>query len=59
MARKVGQIVGRGRRTWLVRVYNGHDPETKKRKYLNQGRKARSGWDIAAVSAEEGRQKCR
>jgi integrase len=36
MARKVGQIVGRGRRTWLVRVYNGHDPETKKRKYLNQ-----------------------
>ena len=34
MARKVGQIVGRGRRTWLVRVYNGHDPETKKRKYL-------------------------
>lgn len=36
MARKVGQIVGRKRRTWLVRVYNGHDPETKKRKYLNQ-----------------------
>lgn len=36
MARKVGQIVGRGLRTWLVRVYNGHDPETKKRKYLNQ-----------------------
>ena len=36
MARKVGQIVGRGRRRWLVRVYNGHDTETKKRKYLNQ-----------------------
>ena len=36
MARKVGQIVGRGRSTWLVRVYNGCDPETKKRKYLNQ-----------------------
>ena len=36
MARKVGQIVGRGPRTWLVRVYNGRDPETKKRKYLNQ-----------------------
>ena len=36
MARKVGQIVGRGRSTWLVRVYNGRDPETKKRKYLNQ-----------------------
>ena len=26
----------RGRRTWLVRVYNGRDRETKKRKYLNQ-----------------------
>ena len=36
MVRKVGQIVGCGRRTWLARVYNGLDPETKKRKYLNQ-----------------------
>lgn len=29
MAQKVGQIVGRGRRTWLVRVDTGHDPESK------------------------------
>ena len=36
MARRVGQIAERGRSTWLVRVYNGRDPETKKRKYLNQ-----------------------
>ena len=36
MARKVGQIVRRGTRTWLVRAYNGRDVETKKRKYLNQ-----------------------
>src|SRR5260370_33448049 len=36
MARKVGQIVGRGPRIWLVRVYNGRDLETKKRNYLNQ-----------------------
>jgi hypothetical protein len=36
MARKVGQIVRRGARTWFLRVYNGRDPETKKRKYLNQ-----------------------
>jgi hypothetical protein len=36
MARKVGQIIRRGARTWLVRVYNGRDAETKKRKYLNQ-----------------------
>ena len=36
MARKVGQIVRRGDRTWLVRVYNGRDAESKKRKYLNR-----------------------
>jgi len=36
MARKVGQIVRRGECTWLVRVYNGRDRESKKRKYLNQ-----------------------
>jgi integrase len=35
MARKLGQIVGRGLRTWLVRAYMGRDSETKKRKYLN------------------------
>ena len=28
---KVGQIVGRGRRTSLVLVYNGRNPQTKKR----------------------------
>ena len=31
MARKVGQIIRRGDYTWLVRVYNGRDPESKKR----------------------------
>jgi len=36
VARKVGQIIRRGDRAWLVRVYNGRDPESKKRKYLNQ-----------------------
>jgi integrase len=36
MARKVGQIIRRGTRTWLVRVYSGRNVETKKRKYLNQ-----------------------
>src|SRR5579863_2909502 len=36
MARKVGQIVRRGDRTWLLRVYSGRDRESKKRKYLNQ-----------------------
>jgi hypothetical protein len=36
MARKVGQIVRRGARTWLVRVYNCRNPETKQCKKLKQ-----------------------
>jgi hypothetical protein len=32
MARKVGQIIARGDRSWLIRV----DHETEKRKYHNQ-----------------------
>jgi len=31
MARKVGQIIARGKRRWLIRVYLGRDHETKKR----------------------------
>lgn len=30
-----GQIIPRGERTWLVRVYVGRDPQTDKRKYDN------------------------
>ena len=33
MARKTGQIVGRGRQRWLVRVFLGRDRETHKRRY--------------------------
>ena len=33
MARKTGQIVGRGRRRWLVRVFLGRDRETRQRRY--------------------------
>ena len=33
MARKVGQIIARGDRRWLIRVYLGRDYETKKRNY--------------------------
>jgi integrase len=36
MARKLGQIIARGPSTWLVRIYQGRDPETGTRKYLNQ-----------------------
>jgi len=42
MARKVGQIVRRGSRTWLVRVYTGRDFETKKRTYLKRDRPRRT-----------------
>jgi len=33
MARKVGQIIARGDRRWLIRVYLGRDHQTKKRNY--------------------------
>jgi integrase len=36
MSRKVGQIIARGERRWLVRVYLGRDCETHKRKYHNR-----------------------
>jgi integrase len=36
MARKPGQIIARGLSTWLVRIYQGREPETGTRKYLNQ-----------------------
>ena len=36
MAKRAGQIIPRGKRTWLVRVYLGRDPQTGKRKYHNK-----------------------
>jgi len=36
MARKVGQIIARGERRWLIRVYLGRDDETNKRNYHNR-----------------------
>jgi integrase len=33
LARKTGQIVGRGRHRWLVRVFLGRDHKTRKRRY--------------------------
>jgi hypothetical protein len=36
MARKVGQIIARGERRWLIRFYLGRDHQTKKRKYHNR-----------------------
>lgn len=36
MARKLGQIIARELNTWLVRIYQGRDPQTGTRKYHNQ-----------------------
>jgi integrase len=36
MARKVGQIIARGDRRWLIRVYLGRDHETNERNYHNR-----------------------
>ena len=36
MARKTGQIIRRGSSTWLVRIYVGRDPETRRRKYIGK-----------------------
>ena len=38
MSRKVGQIIARGERRWLVRVYLGRDRDTRKRTYHNRPR---------------------
>ena len=36
MAKKAGQIIARGPRTWLVRVSLGRDKQTNRRKYHNK-----------------------
>jgi len=36
LARKTGQIVGRGPRRWLVRVFLGRDRESRRRRYLSR-----------------------
>ena len=36
MSRKVGQIIARGERRWLVRVYLGRNRETRRRTYYNR-----------------------
>jgi hypothetical protein len=36
MSRRVGQIIARGERRWLVRVYLGRDRESRMRAYHNR-----------------------
>jgi hypothetical protein len=36
MARKTGQIIRRGPQMWMVRIYVGRDPETRKRTYIGK-----------------------
>jgi hypothetical protein len=46
MARKVAQLVRRGARTWLVRLYKGRDPDRKKRKILTDGKPSEIAGDV-------------
>jgi hypothetical protein len=43
MARKVGQIIARGDRRWLIRVHLGREHDTKKRNYHNERPTVRCG----------------
>jgi hypothetical protein len=36
MVRQTGQIIRRGSHTWLVRIYVGRDPDTRRRKYVGK-----------------------
>ena len=36
MARKTGQIIRRAPQMWMVRIYVGRDPQTRKRKYIGK-----------------------
>ena len=36
MSHKTGQIIRRGSSTWLVRIYVGRNPETRRRKYIGK-----------------------
>jgi hypothetical protein len=36
MARKTGQIIRRGPQMWMIRIYVGCEPETRKRKYIGK-----------------------
>lgn len=36
MARRVGQLVARGRQRWLIRVFLGRDRDTRRRRYHNR-----------------------
>jgi hypothetical protein len=36
MPRKAGQVITRGDSTFLIRVYDGEDPKTGRRRYINE-----------------------
>ena len=52
-----GQIIARKTNTWLVRLYQGRDPATGKRRYLNktvQGERASAEAELARALAGTG-----
>jgi hypothetical protein len=53
MAGKAGQIIPRGERTCLVRVFMGRDSESGKRKYVNMARcgtRKRTATEASAIA---------
>jgi hypothetical protein len=55
MARKVGQIIARGDRRWLIRVYLGRDHDTQKTQ-IPQPNDPRSHARSAGVPGEKAAQ---
>lgn len=54
MARKVGQIIARGERKWLIRVYLGRDQENNKRRHSAAMNALAAGVSPEVVSVQLG-----
>jgi hypothetical protein len=56
MVRKIGQIIRRGPKTWLVRIYVGRDRETRRRKYVGKFIHGglRSAWPTSTACSRSG-----
>jgi len=55
-----GQIIERGEKTWLLRVYLGIDPETGKRQYHNKrfdGNKEAAQTELDETAKQAGQRK--
>lgn len=58
MTRKLGQVIRSGLSRWLVRIYNGRAPETRRRRYMGKsihGGPARRAAHLNRMLAERDR----